>query len=349
MAAGLSLTEEFLVLFNTVKEAAGNNPQRVRTFYKESKAIRDALDALHGFLAKADFERRVFHGRKVVVPRAAGFEAAWSEYADKWRFRVSKPTFAIPIRFDDSEPDPDPDGSILAAVNERAWKETEIDSELPLGIELVEPHPEAEDSFDPLRHDGGAAIELGMEYLEIPVASRLDLEGPGLEDEPEWANRRTIALGAYDYLTETIGLNLRDVFRRWHQAPVIFMPAHVSNRYGASDKGSLPHLLDDAVRAYVFGAPAAAFAMCRAAFEMILKRHYGEGEWENPKEKLAKVLALANERGFIKREEIKPLIDRADGILHRYAHEAALSAEDERTILIFLATLKSLIERAPNP
>lgn len=126
------------------------------------------------------------------------------------------------------------------------------------------------------------------------------------------------------------------------------MPAHVSNRYGASDKGFLPHLLDDAVRAYVFGVPAAAFAMCRAAFEMVLKRHYGEGEWEAPREKLAKIVALAEERGFIKREEVRPLIDRADGILHRYAQEAALSGDDERTILIFLATLKSLIERAPK-
>jgi hypothetical protein len=143
-------------------------------------------------------------------------------------------------------------------------------------------------------------------------------------------------------------LDVRGVFERWQRVPVVLMPAHVANRYGASDKGSLPHLLDNAVRAYVFGAPAAAFAICRAAFEMILKRHYGEGEWENPKEKLSKVIALAAERGFIKREEITPLIERADGILHRYSQESVLSADDERTILIFLATLKSLIERAPT-
>jgi hypothetical protein len=35
--------------------------------------------------------------------------------------------------------------------------------------------------------------------------------------------------------------------------------------------------------------------------------------------------------------------------LHRYAQEAALSKEDERTIRVFLLTLKSLIERAPTP
>src|SRR5260370_40840970 len=109
MAARLSPTEEFIVLFNNLKQAAGNSPARIAAFYKESKAIRDALRALHGFLARTDLERRVFHGRKVVVPRAAGFEAAWKEYAEKWRFRVSRPAFAIPIRLDDSQPDPDPD------------------------------------------------------------------------------------------------------------------------------------------------------------------------------------------------------------------------------------------------
>jgi len=60
-------------------------------------------------------------------------------------------------------------------------------------------------------------------------------------------------------------------------------------------------------------------------------------------------VALAEKRGLIKQEEVKPLIDRADGILHRYAQEAAFSTEDERTILIFLTTLKSLIEAAPKP
>ena len=57
------------------------------------------------------------------------------------------------------------------------------------------------------------------------------------------------------------------------------MSALVANRYGASEKGSLLHLLDDAVRAYVSGAPAAAIALCRAALEMVLKRHYG---WARP-------------------------------------------------------------------
>ena len=72
------------------------------------------------------------------------------------------------------------------------------------------------------------------------------------------------------------------------------MPAHVSNRYGASEKGSLSQLLDDAMRAYVFGAPCTAIVMCRAALEMVFKKHYGRGQWEN--EPLENLIVLASRK-----------------------------------------------------
>jgi len=93
------------------------------------------------------------------------------------------------------------------------------------------------------------------------------------------------------------------------------MPAHVSNRYGSSEKGSLLRLLDDAVRAYVFGAPAAAIAMCRAALETVLKRHYGGGQWEE--EKLGRLVVLASQRyDFVQEKRITPLVHKANRILH---------------------------------
>ena len=191
-----------------------------------------------------------------------------------------------------------------------------------------------------MRHDGGAAIDLGIDYLKTF----------GENDEGEWANRCSIALGAYDYLTETIGLDIGEVFGKWNKIPVVFMPAHVSNHYGRSDKGSLIRLLNDAVRAYVFGAPAAAIAMCLAALEIILKKHYGDGDWADPKEKLAKVIALADERyERINKNHLDILKNRADEILHRFTESPALTDEDDRTILMFLGTLKSYIETAPKP
>jgi hypothetical protein len=89
-------------------------------------------------------------------------------------------------------------------------------------------------------------------------------------------------------------IDIGSVFRRWRRLPVVFMPAHVSNRYGASEKGSLSHLLDDAMRAYVFGAPCTAIVMCRAALEMVFKKHYGRGQWEN--EPLENLIVLASRK-----------------------------------------------------
>jgi hypothetical protein len=170
---------------------------------------------------------------------------------------------------------------------------------------------------------------------------------PLTDDDERIINSCKIAYEAYDYLTQTIGLNTQRAFRRWREVPVVFMPAHVSNRYGTSDKGSLSHLLDDAVRAYVFGAPAAAITMCRAALEMVLKRHYGRGQWEDYK--LGRLLTLASERyKNVQAERIAPLVKKANRIVHDYDRSKRLSSEDERTILIFLKTVKSLIQKAPE-
>jgi hypothetical protein len=322
MRTRLSAFEEFVALLENLKSAAHDSPERLVGFFDQSEAIRRAVQAFETFLRRTDFERRVFYGpRKHFGQVPAPFQAAWDDYQRRWAGALAH----LFLRVIEPAADFDPGRSVTRPEPEP-------------------PEPADEDSFDPLWHDGGAALELGIDYLRF----RADTD-PIDDDQERIVNSCNIACGAYDYLVNTIGLEIAGTFRRWRKAPIVFMPAHVSNRYGASDKGGLPHLLDDAMRAYVFGAPAAAFAMCRAAFEMILKRHYGEGEWEDPKEKLARVMAIAEKRGFIKREEIKPLIERADGILHRYSQEAVLSAEDERTILIFLATLKSLIERAPKP
>ena len=126
------------------------------------------------------------------------------------------------------------------------------------------------------------------------------------------------------------------------------MPAHVSNWYGASEKGSLLHLLDDAVRAYVFGAPAAAIAMCRTALEMVLKRHYGRGDWDD--EKLDNLIVLASYKysKIVQKEKIDPFRILANRIVHKYDQVGRLSEEDDRTILNFFKTLKFLIQRAPE-
>jgi hypothetical protein len=124
------------------------------------------------------------------------------------------------------------------------------------------------------------------------------------------------------------------------------MPAHVSNKHGQTEKGSLYDLMDDAVRAYVCGAPAASIAMCRAALEMVFKDHYGKNQWDDLK--LGKMIVLASQRfEFVDEGRLRRLTSNANSILHNYSNNKRMSEHDEKTILEFMKTVKFLIQRAP--
>jgi hypothetical protein len=66
MLTNLSLFDEFLLHLQTLRNAAKGEPRRVVTFYDESQAVRDAVIAMRSFLARTDFERRVFHGARIM-------------------------------------------------------------------------------------------------------------------------------------------------------------------------------------------------------------------------------------------------------------------------------------------
>jgi hypothetical protein len=327
--ARLSTGEQFLVLFENLKVAAGT-PQRMLSFYAERKTIRDACVALLKFLSETGLEDALLYGRrgKVVVSRRAAFESGWREYVENWRFRLRHDE-GIPLVLDDDKEE-----------WKSYWKTAHIELIVPKAAAAIELESPSDDD---------AAIEQGIEDLQRIVERYLELERGFTDDDElrELEGSCSTALSALNHLIDTVGLNLPSVFRRWRNVPVILMPAHVSKRYGASDKGSLLHLLDDAVQAYVFGAPAAAIAMCRAALDMVLKQHYGEGKWDRAG--LETVVSLASKRfDFINENELKFLVRHANRILHDYVAVDRISPEDDRTIVVFLTTVKSLIERAPS-
>ena len=319
MAARLTVFEEFLARFNQLKEICGT-PQRLINLVDQHKGMADAVAALFRCLRTTDLERRLQSGQKIFKQVPPAFGAAWADYERDWLPALSY----ISLRGAGLEPD-----SFAPGLGRNP-------------DQLEPPDPRHDESFDPEWHDGGTAIELGVERLEIEARTE------AVDDYTERAiNSSRIALGAYDYLINTIGLDIQSVFRRWRDVPKFFLPAHVSNRYGASDKGSLPHLLDDAVRAYVFGAPAAAIAMCRAALEMVLKQHYLP-EQENNSD-LSDLIVLAERRySFVQAAKIDPIRRTANRILHKYHMVNRLTEEDERTIVNFLKTVKFLIQRAPK-
>ena len=321
MTTRLNSFEQFILLFEAVKRAAKDNPRQLRNFYDESNTIREAVDGLRFWLMRMDFERRVFHGSRKHFPQVpVDFEKAWAEYKELWETPVTTAwTAGLDREMDKLFPVLPPAEPLDSP---KIW---------------IGPDPDYEEEFDPLEHDGGKALEMGIQYLA-------DREGYG---DYVIENIGRISTSAYDYLTETIGIDVPAVFRRWRNVPVTFMPTHVSNKHGLTEKGSLYALLDDAVRAYVCGAPAAAITMCRAALEMVLKRHYGRGQWDDLK--LGKIIVLADQKyEFVQAGRIRPLVDRTNGVLHNYSNIEQLSKDEDRAILNFLKTVKFLIQRAPK-
>ena len=322
------------MLFSAVKNAASNEPSRVTTFYKQHKPLKTAVNELYAFMSFGDFERRVFHAPKKYHPQTPkGFERAFRDYKDNWELLISDCLFPI-----------------LLDLLELDIGEEESDNNQPIATpEVYAPDPEHEDRFDPLIHDGAKALEMAFWVTDSYADETNSKESA---DTIHYASK--IGLEAYDYLTDTIGLEVEGVFRRWRHVPTIFMPAHVSNAHGTTERGSLYDLIDDAVRAYVFGAPAAAVATCRAALETILKRHYDldyqfkDREGRIRDKGLGELIILADEKyEFVQGKRLERLTLNANKVLHNYSGRNRMSERDEQSILDFLKTIKFMIERAP--
>ena len=323
-----------MLLFDAVKHAASNEPERVKTFYGQHQPLTTAVHELFSFTSIGDFERRVFHtSKKYHLQTPVGFEKTFRDYKSRWEgvvYEAIFPWLLDRLGIERNEEDIEHEVRDFKSTPER-------------------PDPEREENFDPLRHDGAKALEMAF-WVTQSYADFADSDE--LADTTAYASK--IGLEAYDYLTGTIGLDVEGVFRRWRNIPMIFLPAHVSNRHGLTERGSLYDLIDDAVRAYVFGAPAAAMAICRAALEMILKRHYDldyqfRDKMGRLRDKgLGDLIILADEQyEFVQGKRLQNLADDANRIMHDYSGRERMSQEDETTILNFLKTIKFMAERAP--
>ena len=340
MATQLTQFEQFLTLFENLKSVAGE-PKRLATFYAESSVISGAAERLQDFAN--DLRRRVFiSGPKRFGQVPPQFEQAYREYETVWSPAISHAflcdLFGMVVPYDPNDP--------YAAFKDAAIKDREPD----------EPNPEDDDNFHPELHDGGSALKLGINYWRSEYAAYSDQIRRGDNDDyvKLTAKKCRLALDAFDYLTRVIGVDIDDIFRRWREVPIIFMPSPVSNRHG-EEKESLNDLLDNAVRAYVCGAPAAAIAMCRAVLEMVIRDHYLPDEQDrtyenirgNKREKgLGDLILLAEKRyPSLRPLRLAGLKNTGDEILHRYNRREPLGAADEKAIIEYMRTLKTLVQK----
>lgn len=330
--------ERFLSLFSRLKDEAGGDPERMVVFYSQKRGLKQAADDLAHYVTWGDFKRRVLHsGKKWHDAVPDGFLEEWDDFEANWDLKL----FDLWLPLDLSSL-----GIAEVAGNQPAAKVPRLAG--PSDFEEGEPPDDWDTHFDPSFHDGGKALDRAF------WAARELSDEVGSEHEGALARASSVGLEAWDYLENTIGFSTDEVFRRWRKVPVIYVPEHVSRQSGWPRSGAVYQLLDDAIRAYVFGAPAASIAMCRAVLEMVLKEHYDivdrrAASRHDREPGLGELIVLADAKyDFIQGDRLKKLSGQANTILHSFQSREPLSAADDQVIIAFMKTLKFLIQRAPE-
>ena len=101
----------------------------------------------------------------------------------------------------------------------------------------------------------------------------------------------------WEELTDEIGFDLADVFRRRMLVPFVFFPRHVAARHGAPEKTAIYQSLQQAHDAFVFGLPFAALALMRSIKTGLGLALYGGRGVQEDKAEAAKWFQKAAEAG----------------------------------------------------
>lgn len=323
----LKLSEQFRMDFAQLKAACNDSPQTLLTFFRERPAFTKlawAVDSSSGMVEKAGVYQKM-HGQV-----ATEFIADWREFLTKWRQPIAYVISAdLHVGMEDHW------GPM------RSFEEWAADRSDPYVREA--PDPIHEDTFFPEAHLGGAAI---ADFIQLAGDRAHDRKANG--DEPEAiANTYLIGIEALEYFEQVIGISISEAFDRWNALPPVFVPRHVSDKYGLTAKAGLYALFNECVRAWVAGAPVASAAMCRALLELMLKQHYLRDF--KKRENLYNLIDMAVERySFLDGGRMHALREGANAMLHNFAVSGGSMEVDDASMLAIFRDLKHYIEEAPE-
>lgn len=327
----LKLSEQFRLHFQQLRSACNDSPQSLVSFFREKPDIETHAKKVKQL---ADLIDSVSTFRKLHPQVEAEFIADWKHYLSNWKTQVEFvnvfPLLSLNL-LDEADFEPPTFEHYKSNRNHISAHEA--------------PDPAFDESFDPVQHDGGNAI---TQMVDLVSDQAMDRRTNAQDDNDDFiANTVLVGVEAIEHFENVIGIDIARVYDRWNRIPAVFVPQHVSDRHGLSDKGSLFGLLEDAIRAYLAGAPGASIAMSRAVLERLLRDHYLSTA---PDERitLTEIIEQAGKTGqFPKsmRDAAWQLKNLADAVLHR-AGQA--TARDEEKLIAAFGHLKHWIESAPD-
>ncbi|MGQ0446334.1 MAG: hypothetical protein ACT4O2_14725 [Beijerinckiaceae bacterium] len=315
--AGQRITEDFVKHFKLLKERSWNSPHNVRRALQRDPQVATSIRELDRISSQISrFEN--YSKWRFIVQAHPEFSKAWRDYRERWYYAY--------ITLADWEAEKD------GRETPSAWFERRL-SELSDNKESSFDADDEDDwDFYPEEHSAAGHVEEIFEQI-----------GYKADDEPFYSR----AKDAWDWLVNTVGVDLKKIEERWKEFPVLSIPEHVSNAHGLNEAKSLYSYLTDVRLAYMIGADLAAIAMCRAATEILIRYHYNNDPNTDLKT-LVKATQNKREFAFLKPLNLVTKIVDANNILH-FNEDIKNSDRNRAIVREWIAALQETIAKAPRP
>jgi hypothetical protein len=312
------VTEDFVRHYELLRDRAGNTPFGVQRALDRDPQLAVSIRELDRIWRLIQEHRRKSK-RRVIVQTHPKFPAAAADYLKRWQN-----TWGELLDWEDRREGREPLGDWLV----RVLAET---PEAP-GPPEAPPLIDEDWDFDPDEHRAAPLIEGMADYVKASA-----------EHEP-FCSRAT---QAYEWMTNTVGLDLRSIEQRWREFPVIHVPEGISNAHGINDPYSLFGYLDNVRLAYEIGADLAAIAMCRAGTEILIRIHYTK-DAKTDLIPLIKQIQRRREFSFLRHYNLVAKVDEANRILH-FDRDDIKNADRSRALIReWVAALQEMITSAPS-
>lgn len=311
---------KFLTLYSRLKDWCDDEPEAIFQLAITDEPFKDLcmqlLFAANRLHASERRQRHLF-----ATPVDPKFLSAWRDFEVRYEHVLAANWSAFALSNERADVS---DASESSTSADRRWEDADL--------------------------NGRIAADLIEKVIGFARVQAFDVEEP---IEPDYSISAEAAVEmAIDYwegLTDEIGFDLANVFRRRSLVPFVFFPRHIAARYNAPEKTLLYQSLQQAHDAFIFGVPFAALALMRSIMEAVLRDHY-HAQGQDLSERINSV--RKNLPAGANAAALHRLRIRANDVLHHSAEGQALAKHDslqmEKDIMSQLCVLRDLIEGAPQ-
>jgi len=309
-----------LSVYTRLKDWCDDEPDAILQLAITDKQFKGLCRQLLGAAQRLHASERR-HRRLFATPVDPKFLAAWRDFEARYEHILAANWSAL-LFHDVSAELSDQSNSSTSA--DRRWEDADLNAKI--AADMIEnvigfARVQAFDVEEPLDPDYSMSAEQAVE----------------------------MAIDYWEGLTDEIGFDLADVFRRRRLVPFVFFPRHIAARHNAPEKTFIYQSLQQAHDAFIFGVPFAALALMRSIMETVLRDHY-HAQGNDLSEQINCVRkALPADANEVALHRLRKL---ANAVLHDNAEGQTLAKLEpqqmEREIVSLLYVLRSLIEGVPQ-